>query len=238
MPERVSLADIFPNVEFTDADITASPYFMIDEELRFVRSTSLQPTTFIGFGSPFSRNGGIDNDELVTPITDLRQLHPHDQTVDKQGKGVGARIYNSPEATLGILDVPDVVGAYALTLNLANILDMRRKQGTTTARILRHASRIVRARVGTLDALVDSIHQGFGDAEAVLYSQPPRAALRQERERISPSPATLPAEFMIVRHGLLRKIGTIYVDKKPWTSASFFTQISFLMHYNQSENDI
>lgn len=233
MSKQFPLTAMFPSVEFTDADITASPSFVLDNNLGFVRSTDAEPTSFVGFGAPYSSVGGMDNDELITPITGLRQLHPGDQTVDKQGKGVGPRMYNTPEAALGTSDIPDVIGAYIFALNLARILDMRRRQGGTPIRILRHASRMVKSRVGSLDGLVDSIHRSFGDAEAVLYSQPPRAALRQECERRSQSPPGMPAEFMIVRHGLLRKIGTVAVEKDAWTSASFFTRVSYLLQRNQ-----
>jgi hypothetical protein len=163
----------------------------------------------IGFGSPRARTGGFDLNQTVNSIVRLEDLHESARSIDLQGKGVGARMYNTPAASTGLTDAPARQGVYIFDIDPEAIDDRRTTEGGKLLRIARHGSRIIRAATGELDEVVDAIHAQSGDKEAVLHAQPPRAAWRQTIQRHAASPDQVPAEFMIIRSPdiALRRIG-------------------------------
>ncbi len=164
----------------------------------------------LGFGASRSREGGFDMGDSVRPLVHFNDLHPADRTIDKQGKGVGPRLYNTPQAALGLTDIPEEFGAFLFDVDPHTLLDTRRDQGNTVTRIGRHAGRILRSKIFKLENVVNDIHESFDGADAVLYSQPPRAAIRQINERQAPDTEGVSGEFIIVRNeGItLHKVGT------------------------------
>jgi hypothetical protein len=179
-------------------------------------------STLIGFGAPFSpiAPDGFDAGDEVRPITQLQQI-PKDFRTNDLLKGVGFRAYNTPEAALGYTDIPDTwIGAYAFEVDRRWIYDMRQEEGSRPARIMRHGFRMVQRYVNIrgLESVTDRIHEKYGEADAVLMTQPPRADARQRVERDAPNPEGVPAEFMIIRNAgiTLRRVGTFPLkDRKP-----------------------
>jgi len=182
----------------------------IDNQLGFL--TVASPTdssrrNLLGFGSAFDRNGGFVEGDITDPILDLDDLPLQYRNIDLQGKGVGPRMYNSPQAALGFTQLPRTIGAYVFTIDPDKIKDLRTVEGPKAQRIGRHALRIVRTKLQGLDGVVDAIHAGYGNSEAVLMTQPPRAVLRQ-KEFDEPKPG-IPEELIIIRSALtLKRVGS------------------------------
>lgn len=170
---------------------------------------SLQPepagenVRLLGFGALRSPNGGFDLSDEAISIVDFSQLHSSAQSIDLQGKGVGPRLYNTPWAAAGLTDAPSRQGAYLVDIDLAKVFDTRNTQGNKFQRIRRHAGRIVRSKLEGEERVVSEIHESFGDAEAVLYTQPPRAELREQhrshRSRNGSNSADIASEFILIR---------------------------------------
>jgi hypothetical protein len=179
-------------------------FLQISESVLAARSLRLA-----GFGAPISRDGGFDTAKLVHPLVDFAELPEEACTIDAQGKGVGPRMYNTPQAAHGLANLPEVFGAYVFEVDRGDLLDKRATEGGRLTRIARHASRMIRS-VGNVEGVVAGVHRQYGEAGAVLFTQPPRADLRQRTERHAENPADVPAEFIIVRSAAitLRRIGT------------------------------
>jgi len=182
----------------------------IDNQLGFLTVTSPTDSSrlnLLGFGSAFDRDGGFVEGDITDPILNLHDLPPQYQTIDLQGKGVGPRMYNSPQAALGYTELPRTIGAYVFTIDPNKTKDLRTEEGSKARRIGRHGLRIVRTKIQGLDDVVDSVHEGYGDNEAVLMTQPPRAVLRQ-KEFDEPKPG-IPEELIIIRSALtLKRVGS------------------------------
>jgi hypothetical protein len=143
---------------------------------------------------------GAELPPLTFSRTDLAFVPPQDRTIDKQGKGVGLRLYNTPHALAGRAEQTARIAAYTAEISLDGLLDTRRSSDRTPLgkieRIGRHAGRIIRAHTQGLDVVVNEIHQTYGDAQCVLFGQPPRAKLRELMRGVH---APIASEFMIVR---------------------------------------
>lgn len=179
---------------------------------------------FLAFGSPLAHRGGIDMAAEVSPVVNLADLHEEHRTIGLQGKGVGPRMYNTPQAALGYtpVEAPEgtyIFGAYTFDLDPERILDMRPSEGNALSRIVRHARRIVRQKRRGLAAVVDEIHASYeerGEHDAVSMTQPPNAKRRQVMERHYPDLEGYPAQFMIIRNAAitLRNVGLVNMPKK------------------------
>jgi hypothetical protein len=205
------------NVEFTSGlspdsfDYVHSTGYFQMRNGRHAEDELTDGARFLGFGVPFNGAGGFDTGEEITPITELSALAENHQKVDLQGKGVGPRMYNSPQAAEGFTELPDWLGAYVFSVRPDRLLDLRDSEGSKISRIARHAGRMVSSAVGGLDKVVNNLHRSYGDTDAVLMTQPPRAAMRQSMERHQPDLEGVPAEFMIIRNSLvtLTRVGTV-----------------------------
>lgn len=168
-------------------------------------------THIVGFGKTLPtdvptryQQGRWRQTGLVTPVVDFAMLSPQDQTIDKQGKGVGPRLYNTPLGLRGTAEDPKHITAYSFWLSRDVILDLTSPSDTTIVgkarRIATHGQRIVRSRFQGVDAIVADIHAqqtAMQPHEALLYSQPPRAAVRARMRGVASSP--VPDRFMIIR---------------------------------------
>lgn len=155
--------------------------------------------TVVGFYSPTPAGGeGLPTE--LTQATELSDIPKADRTIDLQGKGVGRRLYNTPHAAAGLAHEPWDIGAYAFQVNPRKILDTRSVSDQTLGgkahRIMQHASRIVRSHIQGLEDVVDEIHASYKGYEAVIISQPPRAAQRQQARGMS---SPVPPAFMLTR---------------------------------------
>ncbi|HSX16727.1 MAG TPA: hypothetical protein VLH86_01340 [Patescibacteria group bacterium] len=157
--------------------------------------------TVLGF-SPLDRAAGLP--ATAYSVTEYADLDPQDQTIDLQGKGVGWRLYNTAQAVAGRAVQCDQVAAYTITIDRASILDTRQPTDSTMKgklqRIARHGGRMLMAASGDLETVVHAVHLGYGDNQAVLFSQPPRARLRERMRLVRPP---VPSEFLIIRSASL-----------------------------------
>lgn len=187
---------------------------LILDELGFLavrKTTDDEQITAVGFYAPTPSEGKVGPRTLQLP-TQFEQVPPADQTIDLLGKGVGRRLYNTPHATSGLAYRPVHVQAYPFTVARSDILDLRIPADTTligkATRIAQHAGRIVSSRLESVEQVVARIHEDYGNREAVIIGQPPRAALRQ-RMRGVPNP--LPPAFLLTRReGEATRIGYSY----------------------------
>lgn len=153
---------------------------------------------FVGFGAPFGRaseGGGFDQAEVVHPLTDFEDLPSEHWNSAKQGKGIGPRMHNAPEAVLGQPGgLPDSLGIYTFDMDPERILILKDRGALRT--ILRHAGVLVRSASGGLERVTQRVHESYGEHQAVLWRQPPRAVARQFARGGSLS---TPPKFMIIR---------------------------------------
>lgn len=166
----------------------------------------------VGFSLPISHFGGIDHSETVHPITDFGELPADSRTIDAQGKGVGPRLYNTWQSLAGSRVKPDNVGVYAVDIDPSKLLDLRSVQGGRALQIARHAGRIVRSKLTSIEKVVNSIHESYGEADAVELRMPPHPVIRQLQHGIK---NPVEPQFIIIRnkHILMRRVGTA---PTPW----------------------
>lgn len=157
----------------------------------------------LGFYAP--PNPYHEPPDKVESITTLDKLPPDQRVVERQGKGVGPRLYNTPEGVMSAHEEPYKVGAYLFNVGEAVILDAR-KPGDYTKwgkmlRIASHAGRVIEAALKPhgLKKITDRVHESYGQADLVLMNQPPNPARRQHARGYLDRPNCSPS-FMIVRN--------------------------------------
>jgi hypothetical protein len=165
---------------------------------------------FVGFGVAGWQEGTPELSEEFTSITEFNELKPDMREGGRVLKGVGARIYNTPQALRGTAEDPKDIGAYEFTVDPDVIYDDRYSD-TTWSQVLRIGRQVLREGSGKilgLERTVDLIHRSQGKKDAVLTSQTP-AGLRQQERRGAKHTSVVPEEFMIIRNALvsLKKIG-------------------------------
>lgn len=176
----------------------------------------------LGFATPLSKmSGELDTrSDIVQPLTDFNNLPAAYRTIDRQGKGVGPRLYNIREAFGGSQEKLDSIGVYTFDVDRSNLLDGRVTQGSKVARIARHAGRIIRSKLSDLETVVEDIHQSYnqalstGELDAVELEMPPLPELRQAARGVE-TPAGVTPSFIIIRNPdiLLHKVGE---TDSPW----------------------
>lgn len=160
----------------------------------------------------------------IHSITQLILMPEDEQNIDIVGKGVGMRLHSDgPQALASAKESgAERCGLYAMPLNREKIVNLREDADATITgkakRIARHAGRIARSKLTSLEDVTDEIHASFGDpatVDVVIYNQAPRAALRQQQRGI-PSQRNLeqPA-FLVVRNSFLPvfELGTFALTK-------------------------
>lgn len=208
--------EILATTEFTDD--TFRQGLTYDEGLGFMyRQDKADTVTILGF---VMMEDPEQLAETVTSITRFSELPKREQTIDRQGKGIGLRLYNTPDGPLGLSHYQPHVGAYSIELDKdrSSIHDLRKDSdsqlGGKAVRVSRHLSRIISTGVKGLEYTTDKIHASFPPrTRAVLYSQPPAAELRQEDRlyRLEQNPIAAQAAFMVIRDSSLaiRRRGTV-----------------------------
>jgi hypothetical protein len=146
---------------------------------------------------------------IITPRTRYSQLTEEERSIDLQGKGVGPRLYNTPEAVTGLKEYSRIIGMYSVEIDRDHILDTRKPSDFTVlgklGRIARHAGIVVQSKLMSVRSALEDIHGDFPEGtQAVLYNQPPNARRREHTTKLGVSP-----EFIVIRDAtrLLRKRG-------------------------------
>lgn len=191
-------------------------HLRFNEELGFLEISEAEVAAagirLVGFSLPLSREGGINNADIVRPLTHLWQLPLENRTIDEQGKGVGPRLYNSLQALGGSRVRPDNVGLYTVNIYPDRILDLRANQGNRLKQIARHAGRVARSKLTSIEEVVNDIHASYGDADAVELTMPPHPELRQLQHGVK---NPVKPQFIIIRNPniLMQRVGTA---PAPW----------------------
>lgn len=159
-------------------------------------------TTIVGFSDQMPG----EEQRVAHSITELDKLPVRLQKADRQAKGVGARLYNVPEALSGTQENPDVVHAYAVALDRIEVLDLRHKWHRSrigqVALMGRHAARLAESKVLGLPHLTERLHAAFERAnphvKAVIQPLPPRSDLRRAIRGYGANPVLDPS-FLLIR---------------------------------------
>ena len=216
-----------------------------DEHLSFLvaDSRSEQPGEWIcdviGFGEGYWQVG-LTETEVPTDVdidanTELQYVPKELRTLSRHSRGVGPRLYNSPQALRGTVEDPSRVGAYLISIDPYAVADMRRPDDTTPKGIRRQQRKYARQwisskLIGGLQGVVDAEHArqlnalpndirnrgieaqeanelGQGPVDAAIYSQGPDSVKRMKEVKADVPP--IPEAMLIIRnsHIHLRKIG-------------------------------
>lgn len=181
-----------------------------DDDLGFMRqagSQSDKSIVVVGFcnGQPTPPEKRL-LPEVIVPRTTYESLTDEERSIDKQGKGIGPRLYNTPWGISGLAEHSGVVGMYSVELDTERILDMRKSSDFhligKVGRIARHAGLTIQSKAMSLRSTLEDVNDNLGeDTHAVLYNQPPRAAMREKQPRESRG---IVSEFMVIRGAALR----------------------------------
>jgi len=174
-------------------------------ELGFMAMTEGQGVYALGFHTVSADACGPLPTE-ITPVTDLRDVPSNVRHVNAQGKGVGPRLHNTLPMISGIAS-HGPTGLYGVQISPdVKLRDTRSSlDGSVVGkglRIARHAGRIARAHIQSVERVVDSVHRSYGDAGIVILSQSPHDEKRQKGRGVENVPGVNPS-FMIVRDSSL-----------------------------------
>ncbi len=176
----------------------------------------------VGFATPIARQGGLNRDNFVMPITEYADLPEDARSIDQQGKGVGPRLYNVHQAFGGAKVQPPFIGLYMFDVRLDHSLDMRPFQGSNFQQIARHAGRIVKSALVGLEPVTQDIHADYDrrrtdgeQIDAVMLNVPPHPAMRQAMNHVE-NPAGIVPAFMIIRNPNI-ELTKLNVTKAPST---------------------
>jgi hypothetical protein len=181
-----------------------------DDDLGFMRQTGSQSDksiVVVGFcdGQPSPPEKCL-LPKVITPRTTYESLTIDERSIDKQGKGIGPRLYNTPWGITGLAEHAGMVGMYSVELDSEHIRDMRKSSDFRitgkVGRIARHAGLVVQSKVMSLRSTLEDVNGNLGeDTHAVLYNQPPRAAMREKQPQEGKG---VVSEFMVIRSAMLR----------------------------------
>ncbi|HXR50291.1 MAG TPA: hypothetical protein VN778_04675, partial [Verrucomicrobiae bacterium] len=170
----------------------------------------------VGFGVSGWQKGTDAVDEVMEPITEYDDLaalgDPSLTSIDRIGKGIGPRLYNTPQALVGTEENPRRIGAYKLWLDVASVWDFRLTLDPETPagqgiRIAKQAYFRAYARLRGERKAAQHIHSGHLSRQAFMHHQTP-TGLRLEKQRRA-APSAIPEAFLVIRNPNLRayKIG-------------------------------
>lgn len=172
-------------------------------------SANIGDVTLLGFGLSGWQKGTLDIDPEFIGITDYDELPPESgvRTISRQGKGVGARLYNTGQALAATQENPKRAGLYAFTVCGEHIISLQQPEDATLfrkfQRVAQHAGKIIRSfeyANGDEAArhIAERAHQEYGRAaEFIILSQTVHGGLRAAMRRADDSP--IPEALGIVR---------------------------------------
>jgi|SRR6185312_12508025 len=180
----------------------------LDSETGFLqidpdRLEGLGQTAFIGFGVSGWQHGTADVAERFRPWNSITCLDPELVTVGRQGKGVGARVYNTPQALDGTAERPDQIGMYRFSVDGVKDYTGRPIRLAAKQAFLIAASTLL----GTKRAMFINDNRE-GEASALLYDQTLDGQWR--RRQGDEGASAVPERLMVVRDPrvILELIGT------------------------------
>lgn len=163
---------------------------------------------FVGFGVGLNPGQGLDRSDQgegvfvprVEPEVGEIPRNPLERLkrADGAGKGFGPRLYNTPHAAHGFPRLQEALGVYTFDIYPQKIYDTRGRRGGSLRQIGSHFLRLTHGLWSPEDML-NRVHAEYGDAQGVLFDQPPNARRRQEVSRGVENPKGVPGRFIIVR---------------------------------------
>lgn len=220
--DATRIRQITSQIEFenTAYGIVSNPQFLdFSEKLGFVTSQlfAVPPEAdLIGFTGERQVNRETSEGTLtsgITAVTEFNELQECEKTIAMQARGVGTRIYNTPQALLGTGEGPNI-GAYLLRIDSEKIVDLRNESPLGRAtQLATQVVRKIRSEVQGVQKTVEGVHESFGpedEVDAVLYGQSRRMRQQQTEQGIEQIEGITPA-FMIIRNPYItmHKIGTL-----------------------------
>ncbi len=153
-----------------------------------------------------------ESDGDIRSATHFDDLLSDERTIKMQARGIGTRMYNTPQACLGTGEGYQI-NAYAFDIDVDKIVDRRHFNDYRgrMGQLFRQLGRVAQARVMGLEPTIDSIHESFGepeDVDAVLYNQSLTMERQQVKVGIEQTSGIHPA-FMVIRNPqiVMHKIG-------------------------------
>lgn len=153
----------------------------------------LGQAAFIGFGVSGWQQGTTEVAESFEPVNAITLLDPELVTVARQGKGIGARVYNTPQALDGTAESPERIGMYSFSVDEVEDYTGRPIRLAAKQVFLAGASRLL----GTERAMfINDSRQG--ETDALLYDQTIDG--RRRRQQGTEGPSAVPERLMVVRN--------------------------------------
>lgn len=170
-----------------------------NKELGFVElGRSDKTITLLGWVALSDELSGELLPEIIRP-----EIVPDNYDVHLHGKGVGLRAYADPSAAVGYGPLVEEVGAYEFTLPLDQIVDMRRPGDLAPwgmgRFVLRQFGLMQEAKRKGTQSVVERVQNeelGGAGLKALLWNEPPRAALRR---RLRGEGSIVSSSFLVVQ---------------------------------------
>lgn len=170
-------------------------------------TTGGQCHSFIGFGVSGWQEGRNEVADTFQTVTALIDIEKDLRTVDRQGKGIGARMYNTPQAVAGAAEQYEHVGAYVFSLDPHKIRDMRRGR---VAQALHHGSLKAAAMLLGEETAIEIQDRRLRGNHGLLYDQT-IAGQREKRQHRQPDSAIPERMIVLTKPGAIAtKIGDYY----------------------------
>lgn len=153
-------------------------------------------TIVLGWANSGWQKGKVEAAEEFTGITDILGIAPELRTTARQGKGTGARPYNTPQALAGAAENIEVAGLYAFAVNLDWLKDKRYGTAQQLIRsILGH--KVLPKLLGGEVYFLTINDQKTEVFDGVLYNQTLDGKKQKARKGVGAS--VVPEQFMVVR---------------------------------------
>jgi hypothetical protein len=182
------------------------------ESLDMLARESRHGIELVGWHAPYPPSSVPP--ETVTNVTSLATLPPGRQNVSTVGKGVGMRLANTWEASLGSTD--GRASLYTCEINPDAIYDARRTSDRQwwgrAIRIAEHLGKslLTYKSPARLEWLVDQVHISYEGADAVIWNQPPAGVLHQSKQ--GGDREILPSGFAIIRRPEVLRLAGIKIN--------------------------
>jgi hypothetical protein len=153
-------------------------------------------TVLLGWANSGWQRGTVAAEEEFTGVTDILGIDPDLRTVARQGKGTGARAYNTPQALAGAAEDMEAGGLYAFAVNLDRLGDKRYGAAQQRVRSVL-GQKVLPKLLGGAEYFLTINDQKTEVFDGVLYNQTPDGKKQKTRKGVGESP--VPEQFMVVR---------------------------------------
>jgi hypothetical protein len=153
-----------------------------------------EETVLLGWANSAWQRGGVDTEDTFMNMASPFAIDPELFTLNRQGKGTGARLYNTAQALGGAADIQKTAGLYAVAVNLNYLGE---KRAGMVRQYMRGAGLIGAVALLGRDRTIMAVNHKTDVFDGVLYSQTPDGKKQKREKGISDSPVS--EQFMVVR---------------------------------------